>query len=529
MENENRRDSDKASAIPDFSSWISNAVRLSALGLASLLFAAWACPVWFDWFESSSGRLEYEAAVRTYLTFAAVFALGVSFFICWPRWEALQRSVWKALGLSSILLVFIFFQDWGSRLMEEDSWIRYPTAFALILAGIGAAVCVFRIDRGTTNRIERILWSVLAVGFCFGGLDELLEIHEGAARALRISSYPSLTGDLITIGYAVAGFTVVAFLWYAARRSRTLFESGAVAFGEQAMRTFQRTGTIPGYVAAVLVFGVAQSLDTLDKPVLQGLRYGAGQLAGLGHQFPDLWYLLYQPRHFMNSLEEVLELTAAMLFLVYTWWTVKEIRNDLGSPSPAETGGHHARFLRAGRIAFFSLLLILVAYGSPRALLTTPLASHHRSDLRAEPGTVELTALDISSPLNGSDGDLSTEIRLAAIGSVVTQGRFGEILFSGAEGRVDRLRLRRMFRDSLRGLASGGPDDFYFVTAGDPSTEFLPPIAWRIRFSSELGQAALGPLKPSISTHASSPLPGSLVSPSAQVGPADSRSYGGGR
>ena len=298
--------------------------RIGLLGLGCLSFAALICPFLLDWWElfQRDAGVTYEGTLRVCLGLSLGLALLGSRLFCWPRWSPFGRLAWHAVLVASLVLVIIFTFDWATRLDQEDSWIRYPTAIALLLAAGGS----LRLAQKAKNKTQRLIWLTLCSGFLLGGADELLEIHEAIARLTQFAEHGRSYNDLLTLAYAVIGAGVLVALLLAGNRNR-FFKAGWRSFG---------SGNLPlvltRYLAAMIVFAISQVLDTFDIFAERGLQILERNLVERGHTLPEFW-LLSRPRQFMNSLEEVLECLAAVLILAITFHALRGLSAGASSTS----------------------------------------------------------------------------------------------------------------------------------------------------------------------------------------------------
>lgn len=300
----------------------SSIATLAILG-ASVLFTALVGVLLLDVVERFLGPLGFEFALRWYLAFAVAALLGAAFLVV--ESSPMIRAL---ILLAGIAVGYVLLADQGHELQKEFAWIRYPTAVALAGAGVGALLYSWRV-RGW-------FWALFSFGFFFASADEILELHEYIGGKIeRAFSLPHLTSDLITVVYAVAAAVVVGLAL------RYLLKSD------------QRTA-LRFLVSGVVLFATSTALDTVDIVFDRGARILASVLGARGYVFSDRWYLFYEPKRFANSLEEVLEYTAAVLFLLAMTCLLFPRFYVRFRKAPA-------RFLKSGRSGVTSVLVLAVA------------------------------------------------------------------------------------------------------------------------------------------------------------------------
>lgn len=425
---------------------------LSLLTLVCLVVSGFISPLWLDWWELL-GRdvgVSYEGTLRVHLGLSLGLVLLGSRLCCWPGWNAFGRLAWRAVLVTSLLLAIIFIFDWTARLDQEDSWIRYPTSIALLLAAGGTLRLALKAGN---KRTQKLIWLTLGSGFILGGADELLEIHETLGRLIQMSAHARTYNDLITLGYSVIGAGVLVALLLAITKDRPF------KLGWKSSDPGNLQGILSCYLAAMIVFVTSQVLDTFDIFVHKGLQILAGSLADRGHTFPEFWYVLYQPRQFMNSLEEVLECLAAVLILATTLHALRSQSAGASIPSPQLSTWTPA-VLKRGTV-FLILVTALTLVGWPSATAVSPLKGANAGVLAGS----ELQLCPISHQMlpNGA-------VRLAEDSGCEYELAAASLLGSA--------RLRRMHRN----LCNVGSDSgrLYFVTGGESKSALLPSMRWRL-------------------------------------------------
>ena len=125
-------------------------------------------------------------------------SLGMSALARWPQWSLRMRQTWWALTALLVSSIPIFLLD-ETLLWLEESWVRYPTAMALIAAGF-AGLYLVKLRLASSMPVgETIFWLLLACCFIFLGADEYLELHESLGDWLNLMpTFAFLTQDWIT-------------------------------------------------------------------------------------------------------------------------------------------------------------------------------------------------------------------------------------------------------------------------------------------------------------------------------------------
>ena len=175
--------------------------------VAFLAIAAWTGAPLAAAAEHFAGRpLSYEVVVRLYLLWTLLLVCGtyVAFGMVRSRPLLSRRTAVAACAVfAALIFVSAFDTTWS--ITEEASWIKYPTALALILTGALFWFGAMRVH----ERFTRIIFLVLGAGSIFAALDELFMIHE------RIGAGGN--GDAVTFIYGIIGVGVLAFVWRSVR------------------------------------------------------------------------------------------------------------------------------------------------------------------------------------------------------------------------------------------------------------------------------------------------------------------------
>ncbi|MHC4958600.1 MAG: hypothetical protein ACYTGN_09500 [Planctomycetota bacterium] len=379
-----------------------------------LAIAAIAVPRILSGIENGGAALDFESAIRVYFAVVIGLALIGSALFYGHRCNPLQVRTWRIFAGTAAFLLLVFALDRQNLLMHEYSWIRYPTAIALILAGSMGLVLAKR-----SGPRHRIAWAILGSGFMFGGLDEVFQLHEAIPGLIRIenSTIAGVWNDLSTVAFFLIGLVVVFVLW---RKLKAAGPEGG--FPRWLMR---------GYWTAVFTFGVSQFFDTADRFFRIGLEYGADGLAAAGHRFPDYWYMFAHPVHMLNTVEEILELTAALMFFACTWHYLRS-RSEMQEPEPRQPG-------KGPRAAYGVVLLVLVIMGWSEATSGSPLTDGREANIEQQTRDKGATLLET--------------------------------------GERENLPLRRMFRDLKRTKRENG--ELLFETGTENGSNIVPRLVWR--------------------------------------------------
>lgn len=277
------------------------ASRIWLCGIAvSLTAASLALPWLVELLEHVRGNpIEYPPYLGLVLVLASTLLLASSLW--WlAKMGVRKHGIVFLLSMCSVgTLAFIVLFDKNHTLMEEYSWIRYPTAGYLALAALSCAFLAYRSLRlATAKKIVGIFWILAGSAFLFGGLDELLLIHEAIGRWIEVAwSLPHWVSDLVTMAYAVIGCAVACIAY-------------------RPLRNFYRTTDsfpITVFWIGIMIYALSTMFDTVDIFFLQKIR-SAANIAVVSHiVVPDALSAIMDPQLFFNSLEEVFEMTAAQL------------------------------------------------------------------------------------------------------------------------------------------------------------------------------------------------------------------------
>lgn len=244
--------------------------------------------------------LPYEMNMRFYLAGMILLLLIVYLLYSFYQRNRLHLLVSLLLLAGYLILPVIFIFDTRHSLIEEMSWLRYPSALALLLAGLTFFLISRHFNQGEKWPAKKeLVWLVLSAGFVFAGVDEIAEIHEKIGYVLeKFLRLAHVTTDIITVIYFFIGLAVLLWLWPTITK---IFTEKSKFFGQLIL-------------FALLLFGLAQFFDTFDGIIFNQIRHFTDYLAGRGYFFSDAWYIIYEPKKFLNGLEEIFEYLAGVLF-----------------------------------------------------------------------------------------------------------------------------------------------------------------------------------------------------------------------
>ena len=430
--------------------WLRSAWLPPLLVLACALLSALMLPHWFNVYTARAAeRLDIEATIRWYMGVTMALALGVSAVSRWPHWSCAMKWTWGALVGLLMVLVPLFYLD-DNWLWKEESWLRFPTAGALIGAGLASlALARLRGSSAMPNR-QTLFWLVLGAAFVFLAADELLELHERMGDWLTdMPAFEFIDQDWITLAYAVIGASVLLLYWLLLGRHTSVDEHWLLR----------------GYMTAVAVFAFSQICDTFNPQALAGLKVLADGLAERGHRFPDIWFVLYRPRQLMNAIEELLECIAAALLMVFTirlvviTWCRRATDVEPAAEGPAKCGP----VVRVARWALAAIVVTLATIGWPAATTSLPF-----------PGA----KLPITVKASDRSQRFLPAIRLTG-GGRVTAEPGGALLFRPRDGSANRRVWPRQLLRGLRGVRINDDGHLELRTADRRKRAFMPHLVWR--------------------------------------------------
>ncbi len=440
--------------------WLRVAWKPPLLVVACLVLSALILPRYLNSGGSLYGHpFSVETSIRWYFGVAMALSLLVSALVRWPHWSRGMRQTWWALAALLLAFIPIFLFD-ETLLWLEDSWIRYPTALALIGAGFASLYLVKRRLTSARPFGEAISWLLLACCFIFLGADEHLELHERLGDWLQLMpTFASLDQDWITLAYVVLGASFLLLYWVILGRH--------ISLGQQ-----QHLGP---YVTAIAVFGLAQTFDSFDLTVRSALSEVATRFAAQGHGFPDLWFVLYRPRQFLNSVEELLECVAAVLLLVSTvslavGGAEGRLADRGASPnSPLKVPGSG---LRVGRWMLTLVVVALVVFNWPAAMSRSPFLDGAR--------------LVESHPVSRKQTSGFRKAVVLPNGDRLEVSRSKRVLLRRSVGnrKLGRLRVRLMLRD-VRGVRIDEDGALSLLTSSGRDS-IMRRVVWKTGAAREL-------------------------------------------
>ncbi|MEW6610586.1 MAG: hypothetical protein AB1352_03105 [Patescibacteria group bacterium] len=321
------------------------ALFMGALFLSGVWAAHFFPPLLYVVERFFSRSLPYEAHMRMYVGGMVTLLLaGYGVFIAWKRLSR-HKVVGIALGFAWVPLMLVFLLDTRHSLVEEMSWIRYPSALALIISGAVFFLIARRYNHGEAWPKKReLVYLILGAAMVFAGFDEVGEFHEKIGYVLeKLFSLAHITTDLVTVAYFVAGVT--ALLWMAPVIIDSSEErmNPVTAHGSPRCLALPHNTLLPPRVDThsfwgngmnfflqtcffgILLFGLATFFDTVDGVVFGLLKKWGASLASRGYSFSDAWYILYEPKRLLNGLEEVFEYFSAVLFASAGIWKLKSM------------------------------------------------------------------------------------------------------------------------------------------------------------------------------------------------------------
>lgn len=232
--------------------------------------------------------LDIEKILRIHFAYASWILLLV-LLVClyvWPVGDPRVRLVLSVLGIAILILLAVWVLDRNTEFQGEDSAVTFFSAFVLILTAIVAFTNAYPFRfLPTASGFGRCFWILTGLAFLLAGLDEFFVIHERVALLLepigaRMGLSLGFVQDLTTIFYAAGSIIFV------------------VIFRKYFFRTMLGPGIVSGWIflAGIATFALAVLNDSADVVVERFLPYA-------------------DPYHAMNFVEEMLEFTAASLFL----------------------------------------------------------------------------------------------------------------------------------------------------------------------------------------------------------------------
>ncbi len=452
--------------------WLLTVVRAVVVVTGCILISLVIIPAYLNGWESFVGTaVSTESAIRWYLAAIIGLSLAASWAWRWRSWAAGMRHTWIAYAVMLLVFLVICALD-PALLRDEESWIRYPTAGALVVAGVAALwLCAASVRAiAVRGAGEIVFWAFIGIAFLLAATDELLELHENiAVLAERAGVIAGIDQDWITLAYGGIALVAMVLFW--------------LGFGRRLFASFP--WVVGGYLAAAGVFVLSQAGDSMDEATLASLRSLASTLVEQAHQFPDIWFVLFRPEDLLNATEEVLELTAAVLLMTVS---LRMLATRLGSqaesmaqPVAPSTG------IRLAPVVFGIGVIGLAMFSWPAAMATVLYWPKDAQALAAYEGPT------VSVDVQGTA--FREAVWFASGASITIESSAREVALRNADGSVaERFRLRRMLTD-LKGVARDGYGELYLLTDDDDGKSFLPAMRWKTGFAvrSENGVLSMSP------------------------------------
>lgn len=300
-------------------------------------------------------ELSYEMAMRIYILFVYTFIVGLCAWWTLRKGAAAHTSVlvFFAITLFSVLVVLV--GDRKHIVMEEWHWIRYPSAAMLYLAGLFAFMLARRAAQTSGSKVALLFLIPSGIALWFAGTDELAQIHEYLGRFIHGSSgliQGSGGNDFITLGYA-AGIAL------------TLVFVGRWSMRDLASRSYLFW---PVFILGTVAYAVSVGFDTFDIVLKNNIHKIVVLLSrDSSSVFSDPWYLVYHPRVFFNSVEEVLELTAAAAFAAGFFLLLRTFHRE-DTILPQSDKNRVLSHGIAGVLLATTLILLIASYPSTRGV-----------------------------------------------------------------------------------------------------------------------------------------------------------------
>ncbi len=171
----------------------------------------------------------------------------------------LRFIVVAAIGctLAYIMLAMVIIPKDGTRdyhFIYEHGAITALSALFLTAASVFSLATMVALTRA--KEPHKWVWLVLAVGFAFLSLDELLRFHERAGRLLETTESSGLFrswNDIIVILYGIFALLMLGVMLPALMRSPKVLEMFVVGFAFYAIHTFIDSTNEPPTVVSVIL------------------------------------------------------------------------------------------------------------------------------------------------------------------------------------------------------------------------------------------------------------------------------------
>ncbi|MEN8255641.1 MAG: NHL repeat-containing protein [Verrucomicrobiota bacterium] len=393
-----------------------------------------------------------EVVTRAYfLIFFLQLILVLAFFLfVRPVAGLKQRLILYTLLVESFVLCTIWiFDNPDNYFRSEDSALTYFSSIVLTLCAAGASINLLILKiQDNAGKASRIFWTLLAAAFLFAAIDEFFKIHERFAALARLSNFGQ---DLLTAAYAIGAFCVLVVFYKTFRNDLFRWKNYFIRL----------------LVAGIATLGLAVFLDTFDR-VFQYF---------FGH--------LFNANHLCNSLEELMEFTAACLFFCACFVAIleadngrilKQVESRMKTIQPSKA--FKAGFAGIVFLAAAGLLGMKLAYGVPDDGIVEENGFH-----------VTLFA-DMDDGLRGPDGLFFHP----DYGLIVCNEHAGELLVFDQDGQSRILVNARSGLSSPEGLAVGAKgifvsDDSKGRIVRYPAVGADPVVVWSEGLKSPEGLA----------------------------------------
>jgi len=253
-------------------------ILLGAVAITVLdqLFA----PALIDFLERATGKTaSMEVVLRVHFLFVFFHILLIIFYLLFilPVKDFKKRLLLYCLAAESIVLCSIWvFDRFDHYFWSEESALTFCSAVLLLFCSFAALLNIFSVKiQDPENKVAIGFWKLLVAAFLFAGIDEFFMIHE----RVRLIIDANWANDLTTAIYAFGAIVFVLFFHKVVKNK--VFEKGSYFFRL--------------LVAGIIVFSSSVFLDSFD----------------FIFTFLDRYVLTF---NLLDSLEEILEFTAATLF-----------------------------------------------------------------------------------------------------------------------------------------------------------------------------------------------------------------------
>lgn len=440
------------------------ALLLAAAGLVLALVVRQVSP--------AAVALLAEHTRPSYFRVEAAYLLPPLSFLCllsiagvaWSLGRARRMLGFSLLAAAFATIIAVLVMDSNADFTTEAAKITLFTAVTLVLSSVACAVnCA---AAWGSSRASGLFWGVLAAAFLFAGADEALMIHErlGAVASwllnVRSEAEANQVQDDVTLTYALAALVFI----------------GAAAAAMGATRRSRHP--IAWLAVGALVYFTSTLLDSVNGAV----------------RSPPL--AMVDLKHIANTLEEMLEFIAAMLFLYASLLALLERASSPGRLRAAEArlGAWSPLAPRMAAIVGLGLFLgacialvavgphrrnpVAVASGLETRLFTGSPTARLHPDGMAAVGERVYVANDAPGSITLLDAPLGARelARTSTPPESIVAGPAGRIFFSDeaqarvyamSEGAAPVVLLDRAHGlRAPKGLAVGPGGDLYIADSG---------------------------------------------------------------